>query len=436
MIPPCRSWIGRAGPAATSLLLAFGSFVHAADGPFTHPPPDLASLVQDYMTAGDADQADRLLGSILRHPDATVPTVRQVLQAGRPYTRAPVGLQPNEPIGVRGGTYRFGLYVPPSYEPTKDYALVVCLHGAGFTGDQYLERWRVRLGDDYILACPTIPQGAWWTRTAEDLVLATIAAVQSRYRIDPDRIFLTGMSNGGIGAWIIGAHHAARFAGLAPMAGGLDDVLFPFLSNLRWTPVYVIHGLKDQVMPVDLSRSITKELARLGYSFVYREHDRTHPIAGGHYFPREELPDLVAWFGTQRRIPLPARMTVVRDASHLLPFGWVRIDATDRIAAFSENLLDDRDDAIRQRLYARLEAEIVGPNRIEVRSERVRQYTLFLNERLVDLSRPVTVVTNGRTSYEGPVSPNVETLLRQARLRQDPGQLFSTQVTVAVERAP
>ena len=119
---------------------------------------------------------------------------------------------------------------------------MVCLHGAGFTGEAYLERWQARLGEDYVLACPTAPMGAWFTRGAEELVLATIRSVQRRYHIDPDRIFLTGMSNGGIGTWIIGMHDAPLFAGIAPMASGLDDVLMPFLANLRSTPIYIIHG--------------------------------------------------------------------------------------------------------------------------------------------------------------------------------------------------
>jgi predicted esterase len=96
------------------------------------------------------------------------------------------------------------------------------------------------------------------------------------------------MSNGGIGTWLIGMHHAPLFAGLAPMASGLDDVLMPFLGNLRNTPVYIIHGVKDQVMPVVLSRTIARELTALGYPHVYREHEGEHPMAGGHYFPREE----------------------------------------------------------------------------------------------------------------------------------------------------
>ncbi|MGQ0811719.1 MAG: hypothetical protein ACT4OO_10915 [Nitrospiraceae bacterium] len=397
------------------------------------PSTSLTALVQQYLSTDDADQAGRLVATILHDPRATVAAVEAGLRTDRPYELQPVGAQPQITLLVHGRGYQYSLFVPSSYSPSKSYALVVCLHGVGFTGEAYLERWQSRLGEEYVLACPTFPQGAWFTRAAEDLVLATIRAVRVRYRIDPDRIFLTGMSNGGIGAWIIGAHHAPMFAGIAPMAGGLDQVLFPFLENFRATPAYVIHGAKDQVMPVDFSRTITKELTRLGYAVVYREHDREHPMAGGHYFPREELPDLVAWFGKQRRDPLPKRLTVVRDATHLTSFGWVRIDATDRIAAFSENLVDKRDDLIRRREYGKLDVEIVAANRIEVRTERVRAYSLFLNETLVDLSRPLTVVTDGRTSFEGMVPQSVETLLRQARARQDPRQRFPAQLSITVD---
>jgi hypothetical protein len=244
------------------------------------------------------------------------------------------------------------------------------------------------------------------------------------------------MSNGGIGTWIIGMHDAPLFAGIAPMASGLDNVLMPFLANLRSTPIYIIHGTKDQVMPVELSRTITKELTRLGYPFVYREHDREHPMAGGHYFPREELPELVTWFNGQRRNPLPTTVTVVRDASHFQPFGWVRIDATDPIAAFSEDLISKRDDRIMRREYARLDASIVALNRVKVQSDRVQRYSLFLNEQLIDFSKPVVVLTNGQVSFDGSVTPSLETLLRQARLRQDSRQLFPVHLAIQVGKQP
>ncbi len=394
----------------------------------------LASRVLHYLNTTDGDEAEGLLHGLLSDKQASLDTVSQIIRTERTYQDQPVGILPNEPIVLRGQTYQLSLFVPPAYRATKSYALVVCLHGFGFTGEEYLERWRTRLGDDYLLACPTYPSGAWFTRRAEELVLETIRQAERRYHIDPDRVFLTGMSNGGIGAWLIGMHHAPLFAGIAPMASGLDDVLMPFLANLRHTPIYIIHGAKDQVMPVDLSRSIARELDVLGYPYVYREHQREHPMAGGHYFPKEELPDLVDWFTRQRREPLPTRLTVVRDGSHFQSFNWVRLDATDPIAAFSEDLVDKRDERIKRRVYATLDASITGNNRIEVKTERVRRYSLFLNEQLIDSSKPVTVVTNGRLSFEGTLTPSVETLLRQARLRQDVRRLFPIQLTITIDK--
>ncbi len=397
------------------------------------PGEGLASLVYRFLDTGEANEAERLLQTILSDDKASVEVVSQIIRGEGTYQSQLVGMLPSEQIIVRGHTYPLSLYIPESYQTSKRYALIVCLHGYGFTGEEYLERWRARLGEGYLLACPTYPSGAWFTRHAEELVLATIREVRRQYHIDPNRIFLTGMSNGGIGAWLIGMHHAQLFAGLAPMASGLDDVLLPFLGNLRNTPVYIIHGAKDQVMPVRLSQSIVRELETLGYSHVYREHQREHPIAGGHYFPKEELPDLIDWFDHQRREPLPTELTVVRDASHFQSFTWIRIDSTDPIAAFSQDLVDKRDERIKRREYAKVDASIAGTNRIEVTAERVERYSLFLNEQLIDFSKPLTVVTNGRLSFSGVVSPSVETLLRQARLRQDPQTLFPLHLTIAVE---
>jgi hypothetical protein len=130
------------------------------------------------------------------------------------------------------------------------------------------------------------------------------------------------------------------------------------------------------------------------------------------------------------------RVTVVRDASHFQPFGWVRIDATDAIAAFSEDLVSKRDDRITRQEYARLDASIVAQNRIEVRADRVQRYSLFLNEQLIDSSKPLVVLTNGQVSFNGPVTPLLETLLRQARLRQDSRQLFPIHLAIQVRKQP
>lgn len=412
-------------------LVSWNSGLSFADGP-VGKSGSLAALVFHYLDSADAEEAERVLREIQLHPEASIDRVTRIIQTERVYDARSAGTFPDEQVVARGQAYPLSISIPAGYHPSKGFGLVVCLHGAGFSGDAYLERWQARLGDDYILACPTYPSGAWFTRRAEELVLATIQDLRRRYHVDPDRIFLTGMSNGGIGAWLIGMHHAPLFAGLAPMAGGLDGALVPFLANLRNTPVYMIHGAKDQVMPVELSRSISRELNTLGYAHVYREHQREHPMAGGHYFPREELPDLVAWFNSRRRDPLPARLTMVRDASHFQVFNWLRLDSTDPIAVFSDNLVDKSDERIKRREYAKLDAAIVAPNRIEVRAERVRRYSIFVSDRLIDLSKPLTVLTNGQVSFEGAVTQSLETLLRQARLRQDPHELFPAYLTIVL----
>ena len=348
------------------------------------------------------------------------------------YSDAPVGAQPKRSIKVREKSASYALYVPPSYSPDQAYPLILCLHGAGFTGEAYLERWVPRLEDRYILACPTMVGGAWWTRFAEEVILEILDSLSQEYHIDPDRVFLSGMSNGGIGAWIIGMHHADRFAGIAPMASGLDDVMFPFVENLINTPVYVIHGENDQVMPVRLSRDLVEEMKRHGVPYEYREHQWTHNHAGGHFFPRQELPALITWFDEQRRAPISTHLSIVRDASHVAALSWGRIDVTEEIAEFSENLVDKRDQLIADTVYAKLDARVIRPNTIEVTTTRVKRYTLFLNEDLVDFSRPVVVKTNGMKTFEGVVVPSIETLLQEAHQRADTHVLFSVKISLEV----
>ena len=392
----------------------------------------LVSLVREYLQTESTQSSQGMFQSILNHPDANLQTIEAAIRQVPQFEKTTVGAQPRRSVMVKGKKASYALYVPSSYSPNKSYPLILCLHGAGFTGESYLERWVSRLEDRYILACPTISMGAWWTRFGEELTLKILNSVSAEYHVDPGRVFLTGMSNGGIGAWIIGMHHADQFAGIAPMASGLDNVLFPFLANLRNTPVYVLHGVEDQVMPVRLSRDLVQEMKRRGIPHLYREHQWTHPHAGGHFFPRQELPALIAWFDQQQRTVLPKKLSLVRDATHFTPLNWARIDTTDHIAAFSENLIDKRDKFIAGRIYAKLDAEITGSNTVEVKAVRVRRYTLFFNNELFDFSQQIVVKTNGVKSFEGIVKPTIETMLQESRRRADIHLLFPAQQTINV----
>ncbi|MBA3613572.1 MAG: hypothetical protein H0W49_11815 [Nitrospirales bacterium] len=65
-------------------------------------------------------------------------------------------------------------------------------------------------------------------------------------------------------------------------------------------------------------------------------------------------------------------------------------------------------------------------------TNRIRRYTVFLNQDLVDFSKPIIVETNGAISVEGMVEPTIETLLQEARHRPDPHILFPAKLTIDV----
>ncbi len=376
----------------------------------------IESLVAQYLTAVDGSTAARLLEAIEQQA-ASVEAVEAALDAqtvARQYPQAKTGSQPGLPLTVDGEAYDYALRVPPSYNPARAYPLIVCLHGAGFSGESYLERWTPRLGEDYLLACPTIEDGGWWTRRAARLVLGMIATVERQYHVDPDRIILTGMSNGGIGTYRIGMLHAERFAALAPMAGMVPEPLFPLLANLRDLPVYIIHGAKDDVIPVEWSRKIAKRLTELGSPVIFREHQQVHPQAGGHFFPKDELPALMTWLGSQRRQAYPPKIACVRGADEPTLCYWARLDEATTAQPVANR--PGRGPAVQ---LITLTAEVKDRHTIHATTEGVARYTLFLNNRLVDLAAPLTIVTNGTRQFEGRVRPEVGTLLREARRRPD-----------------
>ena len=398
----------------------------------SEPSPHLLQQVSAYLQADD-QEAEALIPSLSNRPIAELEAaVRRVLE--RSFQKSvPTGIQPGRSIRVGNDTMRYGLYVPSSYDPSRSYPLILCLHGVGFDGDTYLDRWQPRLGEDYLLACPTMEEAEWWTRRGEALVLAVLSEVSHTYHVDPDRVFLTGMSNGGIGTYLIGLNHTDRFAALMPMAGAFPTALFPLLDNAKNTPLYIIHGSKDQVMPVQYSRDVEAYLKRNDYPVTYREHDRVHPMAGGHYFPREELPDLLTWIKTQQRTAEPRELVVVRDRDHPGRDAWVRIDEIDSAAgSFWESEHHPEEGRRLQRgAYGRLKARVSG-NTIFVTVDKIIRYSLLIPPDFVDWKKPVLVFTNGRVSFEQLLQPDSRSLLEEARHRPDPRQIVFSTIEIRV----
>lgn len=157
---------------------------------------------------------------------------------------------------------KYLLYQPENSQESKP--LLLFLHGSGEKGSdlekiktqgpfKYLKNNKI---DAYVLA-PQCPDGKYWNSEELYLLLQKIIAENN---IDPNRIYLTGLSMGAWGAWNLAYAHPELFAALVPIAGYVDRI--PMIENckLATLPIRIYHGLLDNVVDVEYSMAIYKKL--------------------------------------------------------------------------------------------------------------------------------------------------------------------------------
>lgn len=194
----------------------------------------------------------------------------------------------------------YTLFVPDDYSSSRQWPLIVCLHGGYGEGFEYIWTWlRPGRSHGYILLAPK-SLGVTWEMTMQSAdtrsVMAMMREVAQQYEIDPARVYLTGLSDGGIFTYIMGLEQHQLFAGLAPVAGALHLGADPMLREGRGKelPIFVIHGVHDFIFPVTFTRQTCKLLKDLGYQIRYDELPDW-----GHAFPYSINERLVLpWFET------------------------------------------------------------------------------------------------------------------------------------------
>ncbi len=200
---------------------------------------------------------------------------------------------------------RYQLFLPHNYNSTSDrLPLILFLHGGGERG-QYIEKVKVhgplkvaaqRSDFPFIVVAPQADSNMIWSTARLDAVLDD---VQERYRVDPDRIYLTGLSMGGYGAWHLAMEFPRRFAALAPISGGATP---SGMCALRDLPIWVFHGAKDDVIRPDRSEELVERLKRCNANVRFT----LYPDAGHDAWTRTyETPELYDWFLQHRRQPGP-----------------------------------------------------------------------------------------------------------------------------------
>ncbi len=330
----------------------------------------------------------------------------------------------NEKVGPHQVTYFVG--VPKTYDRSVPWPLVIKLPGAHvFVKDPrpgaeevakiYTEWIRDELAKhpDAVVLMPMLNLDELWGPSYPGMnsVTQPMHHVAGRLNIDPARIYLMGHGMSGHATWNLSLHYPTYFAAIMPMTGGTagawQKVRIPGLRNIYCV---VWHDADDTILKVDLSREMVKILRQLKYDVDYEE------TKGVGHAPTDEIVERM--YGKMRA---RVRELYPKEVSH----GSNRPDA-----AFNRNdwvqvyqmLNPGKDQRVRFQWGGgwvtlnegsyKITAAMPKLNRIEVQSQNVESMRFYLNEQMVELSRPITVVVNGRVRFEGFAKPSVEEMLK------------------------
>ena len=164
-----------------------------------------------------------------------------------------------------GRNVQYLLHVPDGYkESEKSWPLILFLHGAGSVGEELnkikrngLARTLASTTDhpvkDFIVVSPQSRRRGWSTR----MLNALLEHVLKSYKVDKQRVYLTGLSMGGYGSWSMAAAYPERFAAVVPICGGGNPATAERIKDI---PIWVFHGEKDTVVPFAQSERMVKAL--------------------------------------------------------------------------------------------------------------------------------------------------------------------------------
>ncbi|HVN75527.1 MAG TPA: dienelactone hydrolase family protein [Thermoanaerobaculaceae bacterium] len=186
-------------------------------------------------------------------------------------------------LTLDGRVLKAAVYVPRGYDPARTWPLILFLHGSGESGTdgsrelaQGLPRELVWNPDawPFIVVMPQKPSQDLEWEQLETEVMTLLAQVRREYSVDPTRLVLTGLSQGGHGAWVLAARHPGMWAAVVPVcgygparrpgSGDLTGTPGELAARIGSVPVWAFHGEADDVVPVGETRAVVDALKAAG----------------------------------------------------------------------------------------------------------------------------------------------------------------------------
>lgn len=199
-------------------------------------------------------------------------------------------------VDGQGGKLPYRLLRPKNYDPHKKYPLVLFFHGAGECGNdnkkQLIHGMNEFAADEIMetypcfVVAPQCPEGKQWVDTpwsADSHVmpkeptvslrqsLELVAALSKEFSIDKDRLYVTGLSMGGFGAWDAIQRQPDLFAATAIVCGGGDPA---YAEKIKGVAVWAFHGAEDTAVKPKRSRDMVAALKKAGGSPKYTEYEK------------------------------------------------------------------------------------------------------------------------------------------------------------------
>ena len=208
-------------------------------------------------------------------------------------------------------TVPYLMYLPKDYASKEKWPLMLFLHGRGESHGplSIVAKWGpprlVERGENlpYIIVSPQCPSNESWGQPGQqELMLKLLDEIAGKYKVDGDRIYLTGLSMGGYGSWRLAADHPDRFAAVVPICGGgrSEDA-----SKLKDLPIWVWHGTEDTAVPLARSEEMVDAIKAAGgekIRFTVLEH-----VGHNSWEAAYATPELYQWMDSQTRGAAPAK---------------------------------------------------------------------------------------------------------------------------------
>ena len=174
-------------------------------------------------------------------------------------------------ITIDSTTHQYVVYIPRGYKPGVPTPTILFLHGRGESGTDGWKTVGQGIGRaiianaaawPFIVVFPQKPDQAIHWEDYESLAIGTLEATQREYSTDQSRTYLTGLSQGGRGTWMIASRHPNRFAAIAPICGFTDPSVDKnaLARSIAHLPIWCFHGDADDVIKPEQSRDMIAAL--------------------------------------------------------------------------------------------------------------------------------------------------------------------------------